>query len=858
MNYTNRMTSSSMVLGLCIWTVMPGSALAASLTTNEINQIESQLGITLSASEIQELGDIVKPDMPHPQWRIDADARIELNRKANLNIQVLDVNGFPIEDAEVSVKMRSSHYKFGGVLNLPDFSDDDGQLRISTDRYKSLFLKLYNCTGLTNGLKPQHRSWNEANIPAYLQWAKDNQLPARGHLLLWPGFKSFNLPDHIRLDCEALETALTNGTSQVTIDELKVTLKTDVDELVADWSSLWDVYEWDVINEPVDNHRLQDLLGEEEMANWFRIAQSNMVHPGCKLLVNQFQIVSAVSLDVNRYHYLQRVGEYKRIIDQILADGGPLHRIGFQARVRYEHPDPVVVYERLEDFASTYGLEMVATEFEIRDNSGTWMPHFFTEFDRAQITEEMLTTYYSHPLTTGFSNWTYMRDEPYAMCDFDGNVKLNGLAWYYLHRVRYTTDERLMSDALGQATVRAFKGDYNVTVNYQGKELTSTVSVTNDHTMVLRLIDLSETVDHWGYEGLTNGDNLADATSVGTVGGLSFGSDPLATITNGSVRWQSDGVADSLYQNRVPSSHAGATSGTYELSVEYSNIDFTSTAALANGVGRIGLGLRSGASAPFSQGFFRLSFDSGGGSNPTYWLDVLDDTGNNNRIGTFSGTTLDSLKVRAVYDLDKRGQDGSLKVYYQLNANDEVAAYMNGRLASDFLIGIFRLAVQTYDGGANWAAGDHIYMDNLSLTLHHAAASPAFYIQNWMAAFPLGNSTNLQDNSDGDQGNNLLEYAFGGDPANELNTGYWPEVRPAETGGTNYLEYIYAKRVDAVGRGLNYCAETTTNLLTGTWTNANIETVGSGPIDYNFEAITNRIPMNHSNEFIRISVDYAP
>jgi GH35 family endo-1,4-beta-xylanase len=708
-----------------------GSAYGGSLTAAEVAQIEAALGITLSNNDITQLSAIVYPANT-PSWRSDAYARIDAHRKAELDIRVVDQNGAPVEGAEVEVQLRSSSFKFGGILNLKDFTDEDSNLQITTNKYRNLFLALFNSAGLDNGLKPKQRASNEALLPGFIAWAQSNNVPVRGHNLIWPGTPGNNhLPDElpdtpasysVLSKVAAVETALTNGSSQPVIDTLKSDLRSEINYMIGSWASKWPVYEWDVINEPISNYRVQELLGYPEMAEWFKVAETNAVDPSCRLLINDYQIISARSEALDPGHYTSRKAGYMTNINHVIDNGGRLDRIGFQSRFKFERPDPAAIYSRLQDFGNAYGLEMAGTEFEVVDTDppdSTFFPYNYTEQERAQITEEVLTTYFSHPLVSGLNAWTYMKNVSNSMCYYDGTVKLNGLVWYYLHRIRYNTDAVLASGPDGRTGLRAFKGDYNINVRYKGRSYSSALVHTNNQQIVISLVSsvadsspASTVIDAWSYDGLTNGAGLSSGISTGLTGGVFTPDHALASIQNETVRWQSDGATDSMYRNIVPSGSAGATNGIFQLSIDYLDADFSGSAAVTNGSGRVGLGLRSGTATDAA---FRLIFSSGNKTNPVYRLEVTDAKGTNQAVGTFSGTALGHLNVRAVYDLNNRGSNGSFKVFYRLNGAGETAAYSSGKLPSGFSLDQIRLVVQTYNGGVNWIGGDRMFTDNLAL-----------------------------------------------------------------------------------------------------------------------------------------------
>ncbi len=82
-----------------------------------------------------------------------------------------------------------------------------------------------------------------------------------------------------------------------------------------------------------------------------------------------------------------------------------------------------------------------------------------------------------------------MTDEDWAMCSYDGTIKLSGLVWYYLHHIRYVTDESLTADTAGEVALRGFKGDYDITVSYGGKEYPIEYTLLSNQTAAVVMLD---------------------------------------------------------------------------------------------------------------------------------------------------------------------------------------------------------------------------------------------------------------------------------------------------------------------------------------------------------------------------------
>ncbi len=634
-----------------------------------------------------------------------------------------------------------------------------------------------------------------------------------------------------------------------------------------------------------------------------------------------------------------------RNIDIIQANGGPISGIGFQSRVR-----PTLgmdeLYSRLEEFGTRYGLPMAGTEFEIR-NSET------NELVRGRVTEEVLTTYLSHPLATGLNAWTYMKDELRSMFYRDGSIKMNGLVWYYLHKIRYTTGETKTSNAQGEASVRAFKGDYDIVVSYNGTDYPATLTLSNNQTQVVSLGDVVLVPNDppvWGSNSFTlnaakqglsylswinwrasdpDSDRLTFASvsgpawlSVARNGKLTGTPEGGDAGTNTFVVSVSDGIAPAveasmhLYVEAPPvldptpvwdlleeftltggvdgaqlstvssttgtgsalagavlngqdiqgeqihlygagtgsgfgsmthASYAGATNGIYEISFTMTSADMTVSSA-SNTTAQAGFGFRfnDGANRDLRT---RFHFDA----SDNFLLSMVTAEGAKTSVIENGPVLSAALTVRQVLDMDA----GTYGVYYTLGAASEVQAYNGGVFAGQTL-GEFSQQFQTINGGNYMQVGDSFYMDNITLSKQGEPIPPQAYYDAWLWYYPgMENSTNLLDNPDGDLFDNLLEYAQGGDPANGADVGHAPlDIHALEVGGTNFLEYVYAKRNDSEARGLLYSLEISSNLVSNIWITGNGEVLGTGALDAEFDSITNRVPAQGKEGFIRLRIKY--
>ena len=126
----------------------------------------------------------------------------------------------------------------------------------------------------------------------------------------------------------------------------------------------------------------------------------------------------------------------------------------------------------------------------------------------------------------------------------------------------------------------------------------------------------------------------------------------------------------------------------------------------------------------------------------------------------------------------------------------------------------------------------------------------------WEVEFGLDPlATNALADADSDGRKDLYEFAMGGDPTNELDVGIVPFYVVAVEGGTNRLDYIHARRTNAVSLGLSYTVERTDDPMAGTWTNGGYSISGTNGLGGGFESLTNRMDVwTSSNLYLRVAV----
>ncbi|MDF7809159.1 right-handed parallel beta-helix repeat-containing protein [Pontiellaceae bacterium B12219] len=117
-----------------------------------------------------------------------------------------------------------------------------------------------------------------------------------------------------------------------------------------------------------------------------------------------------------------------------------------------------------------------------------------------------------------------------------------------------------------------------------------------------------------------------------------------------------------------------------------------------------------------------------------------------------------------------------------------------------------------------------------------------------------GQNAAYDDDPDEDGMDNLVEYALGSQALINDAASYLPSIRMAPDRGTNFMNLVYRRRIDAAERGLDYQVGATTNLLAGPITNAT-EEAGSVVLDVDFQQVTNRVPIDaKEQQFMQLRI----
>ncbi|MDQ8182675.1 endo-1,4-beta-xylanase [Pelagicoccus sp. SDUM812005] len=380
---------------------------------------------------------------PDASWRSAAAARIEKYRKGDFKIHVLDTNGAPLPDAEVNVSFVRHAYHFGSVIVAHRLFSDDPDDVI----YREKFLDLFNQSGPENDFKwgPWAGEWgssfNAQQTLDAMQWLQDRNIYTRGHVMVWPSKR--NLPNLIQSYLPEGDPANADpAAKQIVLDH--------IDDVASRSEPVID--EWDVLNEPYDNHYLMDAFGNQVMLDWFHRARAHLPQQG--LYINDYSILSGGGRDFAHQQH------FEDTISYLVSNDAPITGIGMQGHFSSSPTGIELVYSILERFHHAFPkLNIRVTEFDVSTED---------EDMQADYTRDFLTIMFSHPATVGVQAWGFWENAHWrpsaAMYTADWREKPNAVAWREMTQETWWNDFAGKTDAKGTFAARGFYGDYLVTV----------------------------------------------------------------------------------------------------------------------------------------------------------------------------------------------------------------------------------------------------------------------------------------------------------------------------------------------------------------------------------------------------------
>ena len=393
------------------------------------------------------------------EWRQDLERRIAEHRQEQVSMVLRDAAGEPVANRPVSLRMTRSGFHWGTAINRKGWAEESED----NQRYRQEVARLFNTVVMESGHKwaKQLQPEDAALTARAVAWAQDQGLAIRGHALLWGAIKYPVIPEPFRAALQEQEPGLEKEFGQA------------IDAHIASNAAAWrgQIYEWDVINEPISEQHIFRYLREERgnavgmMAEWLRIARD--AAPKADLFINDFGILAGNKRGKDR--------RYHQMAADLLAAGAPLTGIGFQCHHWHGNMQrkPADILEQLDRYAALDpDLDLVITEYDT--TGGGWGD----DVDAAQAAylERFLMSIYAHPRVTGFLMWGFWDGRHWRgnapLYRRDWNPKLGLAVYENLVFERWWTDVSGTTDDQGRIRLRAFHGEHVLQVDTQTRSLT--------------------------------------------------------------------------------------------------------------------------------------------------------------------------------------------------------------------------------------------------------------------------------------------------------------------------------------------------------------------------------------------------
>ncbi len=372
---------------------------------------------------------------PGAAWRKKAEKMIEENRKSDLIIEVLR-DGKAAPGVDLDIKLVTHEYPFGTFLDHdPTGSDPDAA------KYRELVPQLFNA--VTVPIYWADWGWESIETRASyfrrLAWAREQGLPMKAHNLVWPSFKW----SPTRLQKIKDEPALLKKTI---LDEAKERARMLSDQPFVNV---------DVLNELRTETDFVNIVGRPIYKELFEIAAQTW--PSAKLVYNDYDIFEGGGLTESTR------AQHKEIVRQLLREKVKVSMLGWQGHFGESLTPPEQVWKLLDEYGE-FGLPIEITEFDVDTRD---------EQSQADYTRDLLTAWFAHPRTFGFTMWGFHEKYHWrpngAMYRADWTPKPNLAVWKNLTQEVWTSKAQMKTSSEGSAKLRGFRGVYEITVR-SGKE----------------------------------------------------------------------------------------------------------------------------------------------------------------------------------------------------------------------------------------------------------------------------------------------------------------------------------------------------------------------------------------------------
>ena len=222
------------------------------------------------------------------------------------------------------------------------------------------------------------------------------------------------------------------------------------------------------MNEPTTNFDFMRILGWDEPAEWYK--RVHAIDPEAKLFLNENQILAGT-----------KIKSLENWVNRLQKAGAPIGGIGIQGHMGVGTAPPekmLEIYDRL----SRFKVPLAITELDVLTDD----PEL-----QAMYLRDVLTASFSHPNVESVTFWGFWdgrhwkKNTPLFKEDWTPKPGLE--AYKQLVFKDWWTDESKTTNKNGEVKTRGFKGDYEITVEANGKKKTVPVKLLEDKQLTIRI-----------------------------------------------------------------------------------------------------------------------------------------------------------------------------------------------------------------------------------------------------------------------------------------------------------------------------------------------------------------------------------
>ncbi|CAA0831684.1 Glycosyl hydrolase family 10 protein [Striga hermonthica] len=364
----------------------------------------------------------------HEEWKSHQQQNVERSRKKIVKFEVLDNEGFPVENATVSISQLYHKIPVGCAIN---------QNILGNQAYQDWFTSRFSYTVFEDEMKwystePSQGVENYAVADSLIQFAQNHGISVRGHNILWDDPKY--QPSWVSgLSGEALQEAANRR----------------VESVMSRYQGK--LIHWDVMNENLHFHFYEDKLGPSASTNFYQ--RASQLDGQVTLFMNDFNTIEEPG------DYASSPANYAQKIQGLKASG--LIKLGIGLESHFPHQEPNLPYIRASiETLAAQGATIWVTELDVAQG-----------YNQATYLSKIIDELHSNQAVQGMMFWSAFKPQGcYQMCLTDGNfnnLQTGNVVDNFLNQLKHAYDSMSgTTDSNGFFQKSLYHGKYEVRISH--------------------------------------------------------------------------------------------------------------------------------------------------------------------------------------------------------------------------------------------------------------------------------------------------------------------------------------------------------------------------------------------------------